>query len=72
MVASEDDGGTARSVARLARHLPASGVRPYVVVHRESPLTSTLKDAGTSDEVVAARVATILRGVHQARKARSL
>jgi glycosyltransferase involved in cell wall biosynthesis len=52
----------ARSVALLARHLPAHAVEVHVVVHRDSPLTAALRDRGTSVEVVPELIETGLRG----------
>lgn len=64
VVASEDDGGAARSVSLLARYLPAHGVRPHVLLHRESPLSATLREIGTSFEIVPELIETGLRGPH--------
>lgn len=62
VVASEDDGGMAKSVGLLARHLPAHGVRTHVLVHRESPLTASLRDANVSFEVVPELIESGVRG----------
>ncbi len=52
VVASEDDGGMARVVFLLAKHLPTYGVDVRVAVHREAPLTGWLRDAGVAVDVV--------------------
>jgi glycosyltransferase involved in cell wall biosynthesis len=52
VVASEDDGGMARVVLLLAKHLPAFDIDVRVAVHREAPLTGWLRAAGVEFDVV--------------------
>jgi glycosyltransferase involved in cell wall biosynthesis len=61
-VASEDDGGMARSVYLLAKHLRDFGVRPHLVLHRHSPFATWLDAAGIAYEIVPDLIETGLRG----------
>lgn len=62
VVASEDDGGMARSVFLLARFLPEHGIAPHVLVHRESPLTESLRSHDLPFTVLPDLIETGLRG----------
>jgi glycosyltransferase involved in cell wall biosynthesis len=61
LVASEDDGGMARVVHRLARDLAAFDVRVHVAVHREAPLTDWLRRDGVPYTVVPTLIETPTR-----------
>ncbi len=61
IVASEDDGGMARVAFLLAKHLPEFDVAVHVVVHREAPFTSWLRDAGIRYDVVPELIETPTR-----------
>ncbi len=61
IVASEDDGGMARVVLLLAKHLPAFDIEVRVAVHREAPLTEWLREAGVEFDVVPELVETPTR-----------
>jgi glycosyltransferase involved in cell wall biosynthesis/O-antigen/teichoic acid export membrane protein len=52
VVSSEADGGAARSAFLLARDLPHAGIRPFVALHREGPLSRRLAAHGIPFEVV--------------------
>jgi glycosyltransferase involved in cell wall biosynthesis len=62
VVASEDDGGMARSVYLLARDLRECGVRPHLVLHREGRLGEQLRAADLSFETLPELIETVLRG----------
>lgn len=62
VVASEDDGGMARSVFLLARDLRAEGIAPAVAVHRESPLARRLRELSLPVHVVPALIESGMRG----------
>lgn len=62
VVASEDDGGMARSVFLLARFLPEHNIAPHVLVHRESPLTESLRAEHLPFTVLPDLIETGLRG----------
>lgn len=62
VVASEDDGGMARSVFLLAKFLPEHNIAPHVLVHRESPLTESLRSHHLPFTVLPDLIETGLRG----------
>lgn len=62
VVASEDDGGMARSVHLLARDLREYGVRPHLVLHREGRLGQHLRASDLSYEILPELIETGLRG----------
>lgn len=62
VVASEDDGGMARSVFLLAKFLPEHNIAPHVLVHRESPLTASLAAHNLPFTVLTDLIETGFRG----------